>query len=134
MKDNPRSKWTITVHRMVEDKLIAQKLHHPREFEAVCQTMDLLAAEDDPRTPVNPKLKVCPLRYDAPGWYRVRVNPCNWRVVFRVLERRGGRIIEVHDADRLHLEHEGRAIQITDASHRSRAYGPRLWALWKKAS
>jgi plasmid maintenance system killer protein len=134
MKDNPRSKWTITVHRMVEGKLIAQKLHHPREFEAVCNTMDMLAAEDDPRRPRNPKLNVVPIKYDAPGWYRVRVNPVNWRVVFRILEKCGGRIIEVHDADDLHQEHQGRAIQMTDASHRSRAYGAKLKALWRKAS
>lgn len=134
MADEPRSKWVVTVHPLTEGKVIAQKHHYPREFEAVCTTMDMLAAEDDPRKPVNPKLNVCPLRRDAPGWYRVRVNPVNWRVVFRVLEKRGGRIIEVHDADELRQDNQGHAIQITDASHRGRAYGAKLWAMWKQAS
>lgn len=116
-------RWKVTVHQTLEGALYARKLHAPKVFAALCETMDLLALEYDPRYPRNRRLCVKSLEWDTDSrWYRVNVNPYNYRAVFRVLERRDGAIIELAAMDLLDEAADGRAIQVMDYSHRCRVY------------
>lgn len=130
--DTPR--WRVTVHQTLEGSLYARKLHDPKAFKSLCETMDLLALEYDPRFPRNRKLCVKILEWDTDSrWYRVNVDPGNWRAVFRVLERREGQIIELAALDLLDDAATARAIQVMDFAHRARVYN-RLIEIFDKAA
>lgn len=133
MSDKQSPRWKVTVHQTLEASLYARKLHDPKAFAALCETMDLLALEYDPRYPQDRRLKVAALQWDAPGWYRVYVNPVNFRAVFRVLERREGQVIELAAMDLLEEAADARAIQLTEFNHRARVY-TRISELFEKVA
>lgn len=116
------AKWPVTYHKLAKPELLRIQQASPRVFEAICNTMALLAKECDPRCPLHPGLSVCPMREDAPGWFRVKViGAGNWRVVFRLLQRVDGRIEEIDV--RGVIEDTEHTIQITRAAARSDVYG-----------
>lgn len=117
--------WTVTVHALSKRELLDFKAERPGVFLAICATMMTLAAETDPRYPVV-GLDVCEIKHDAPGWFRVRVVGENVRVVFRLLERRDGKIVEVHVGEKPDPQAAERAIQIMRAAHRADVYGRAL--------
>lgn len=122
MTDKQPPRWKVTVHPILESQLYAIKAHEPEAFKALCDTMDLLTQEYDPRYPKDRRLKVAALEWDAPTWHRVYVNPVNFRAVFRILERRSGQIIELAPMDLLDPAADGRAIQLVEVKHRARVY------------
>lgn len=126
-------RWRVTVHPLAVDELRTMKAERPDEFEEVEEVMRYLALEPDPRRPRHCRLNVEPLKWDAPGWYRVRSFRLNLRVIYRVLEQRGGTIVEIHQFGKLASNGEG-ALQIMQASERASAYSSPLRERRKKAS
>ena len=115
---NPKVRWTPTVHDLAKRELLNLKAEQPTWFASIQAHMALLAQERDPRRPANPCLDVCEVRYDAPGWYRLKIREYNLRVVFRLLQQRGSTIVEIHAYQRFDPYSDARAIQITLAQRR----------------
>ena len=126
--------WELRIHPVAIEELREMKRCHPDQLEEVQEVLAYLQAEDDPRKPKHRRLNVCAVRWDAPGWYRVRSLRLNLRIVYRVLETRDGRVIEINNFRNVHEEAGGHIIQIMQAAERAAAYGPVLRERRKKVA
>lgn len=115
--------WKVTVHREAERELRAMKIVDPLLAEEVKEVMEVLAHEPDPRRPHNPRLNVCALRETHGEWFRVRtLRGPHARVIFRVLQKRGDRIVEVREFTWLDRGNGEQALQIVHAGTRNIVY------------
>lgn len=125
-------RWRVTVHKEAEGELRALRESDPCGFEEVSEVMQVLAHEPDPRCPRNRRLNVSALHWDTNGeWFRARTFRGNYRVVFRVLQQRGERIVEIHKADALGRNAPDQALQVVRAAERASVYR-QLKALHKR--
>jgi len=116
-------RWLLTVHDEAAAEVVSLKNGSGCEYMDARNVLLALAKETDPRRPANPHLNVCSIEYDAPGWYRVKTWRYNMRIVFRLLVRRGRKIIELHSSDSLEADIDEFAIQVTRVAYRSCVYG-----------
>jgi hypothetical protein len=113
--------WAVTVNDLAVDEIRAMKALHADWYQEVAEVMLRLAMEPDPRRPRNRDLNVVPLRDTRGEWYRVRSLRLGLRVVFRILQKRGQRLVEVHQFDRL-ADTDEQALQICHAGPRQTVY------------
>jgi hypothetical protein len=115
--------WKVTVHREAERELRALKIVDPCLLEEVREAMETLACEPDPRRPRNPRLNVCALKETHGEWFRVRtMRGPQARVIFRLLQKRGAKIVEVREFGWLDREASEQSLQIVHAGTRNIVY------------
>lgn len=111
--------WKVTVHPAAVQDMQWLKENKPCAFESICATLDQLAKMRDPRQHKHVK----EILYDAPGWWRLAIYEHRIRVVFRLLQKIDGVIVEVEEI----TDHVPSALQVCRAGLRSeKTYGKML--------
>lgn len=114
--------WKLKAHKAAKKELDDLRDNHPRAFDAMIHTLQLLALEQNPLCPQNSQLNVCRLRHDAEGWFRLKIiGHAQWRVIIRFLGKRFDKVVfEIKFED--DIPREGGSIQVMKVGHRDTVY------------
>jgi hypothetical protein len=117
------TRWEIIIQDEEAGEELAFLLQDTQKAKDVRALLQKLASQDDPRRPTRDSgLDIKEVEHDAPNWFRLRIDTYNLRILFRLLVRRGTRIIQLGPRE-LPIGDDEPLLDITQAVERFEAYG-----------
>lgn len=105
--------WEVVVHNAAISEMRRFKNTDPACFKQIVTMLQTLSDMPDPRRHRD----VCHLKYDAPGWFRLKIRkPRQVRVFFRLLDNNK---VEIGPYAILDKEEDEHHIQVLGAVYRS---------------